>query len=469
MNTNNNIDFAGRIPPNDPNAEKIVLSAMVQFSEHLESCLPLLSEECFYVHAHKDIFKAIYAIHKNNHTLDIASLIGQLNDTKRLEPVGGIQFVTDLVCFSPTVPNPEKVAKRLVYKKKQREMLSCLSQLLAEAYVNQENVPKWTDSVQQRIYGVSTENVDKKWSFDLNELSILLAQRLAGNIPPAPAPISYGLTDLDNSTNGGARPGELVIIAGRPGMGKSALALGIAQHITKNGHGVAYFSLEMQAEALLYRFVSSYAKVPSSVIKSAVEGKPILRPGHADQIIESLIKFKEFPMQINEKPGISCSYIRSELRKFSVKYHPGKTLKAVFVDYVQLMNSDEKIESREQQVAGITRQLKEIAKEFNCVVYACAQLNRKSEERSDRRPQLSDLRESGAIEQDADVVLFPFRQAYAMRAQNGMQQTNKEEAEIIIAKQREGAPGTVKVCYVPRSSSFEDAEFEVKERGFEDE
>lgn len=452
------IDVAGRVPPHDANAEKTVISAITLDPMVAEEIMPKLKEEFFYVSAHRTIFKALKSLHDRQQTIDLGTLVSKLTDMGQLEPIGGVLFLSDMISFTATVANPSQVAQRIVDKAKQREMLLELQRCVAEGFSSQDDVPKFIESVQQRVYAVSNDVGNRKTSYELGELAYECNMQLAGLAPPSPPPEPFGLTALDKITSGGHRPGELVIVAGRPGMGKSAHVLGIASHLIQKEVGVAVFSLEMGKDSLFNRIIASMARVPTTVVKLAREGKAVLQPGDADRIMEMLQSFVGKPCRLDEKPGVTLSYIRAECRRFSTKYFPGKKLKTVIVDYIQLMRPDEQIESREQQISSISRGLKELAKEFECSVIACAQLNRESERRTNKRPQLSDLRESGAIEQDADMVLFPFRPQYAQRPEQNIPSNMAEEAEIIVDKQRDGSTGSVPVIYVPRIASYENCQ-----------
>jgi replicative DNA helicase len=434
-----------RIPPQNLEAEQNLLGALLIDDKAIIRVLEIIKPDSFYKQSHKDIFSAMLSLYKEEKPIDIISVSDFLLDKDRLEIIGGRQYVNDLAFSVFSSANIEYYSE-IVHK---NSILRSLVKLGAEiqelSYESKdtENVLNFASSSIGNIMNTSTvENKTFSFSDVVNDLyTELEIKEQNKNIFTG---VPSGFYDLDNLT-GGFDKGQYVIVAGRPSMGKTAFALNIATNISKKETNPALiFSIEMSKESLIKRIVSSETNINSMKLKNA---------GMISSEWESLAGFlgksHEYNLIINDKAGISVEEITAKSKEMHLKYGG---LSVIVIDYIGLIESKGKSkEIREQEVARISRTLKNLARNLQVPVIALSQLSRLCEARADKRPMLSDLRESGSIEQDADIVMFVYRDEYY----NPDKQDNKGKAEIIIAKQREGQAGvTVDLLFEGRTTTF---------------
>jgi len=427
---------AGRIPQHDLDAEAAVLSAMLLEQEAADLVIPILRAEHFYSEANRRIYEAALELVHEGKPIDVVTVAGRLRDKDRLAQVGGSAYLAGLVDAVPSVAHIETYAATIVDKARLRALCTLCQTVAAEAYGHRGPAAELIETAERGIFDLSSQDTSHDFvdigepvgaAFDhLMDLA-RRGERMVGQ--------STGFFRLDSKT-AGLHDGDLTIVAARPGMGKTSLVLDIAQHVAGLDvdplRGVAIFSLEMPKEQLAMRMMCSRASV--SVNR--------LRHGHIsgdewDRLALAANELRQMPIFILDKPGLTLIQLRSGLRKLiREKKRAGTLIRVVAVDYLQLMHGAGK--SREEVIAGLSAGLKEIAKEFELPVVALAQLNRAPETRGgkDKRPQLSDLRESGAVEQDADNVIFVYREDYYDKRTE-----KKDLAELIVAKQRNGPTG----------------------------
>ena len=436
-----------KLPPQSLEAEQSVLGGiLIDPKNSLDQVSDVLIDEDFYKPAHQKIYKAIRDVCKKSEAVDIVTVTNQLSEKNQLDLSGGASYLAEIIDKTPSSAHIESYAKIVRDKALLRALISKASNIIEKTYKqNFEDTQKFLDSVEAEIFSLShtkdtqplapAETIVKA---SIEKLQDLYAQKeeLTG--------ISSGFYDLDKLT-AGFQSGELIILAARPSMGKTALSLNMCLHgALKEKKKVAYFSLEMAKEQLMMRMLASVARISLSGIRV---GKI------ADSAWESLIhtasQISQSSVYIDDSSLISPFEIRSKCRRLKAR----TGLDMVFVDYLQLMGIKGSSESREREVAEISRNLKAVAKELQVPVIALAQLNRGVESRGDRRPLLQDLRESGSIEQDADTIMMLYREEYYDRENPHI----KGRAELIINKQRNGPTGKVDLHWEPKYGVFENA------------
>ncbi|MDZ7269987.1 MAG: replicative DNA helicase [candidate division KSB1 bacterium] len=437
-----------RVPPQSLEAEMAVLGAILLQEEALGKAIELLDEQAFYRLAHRKIFSAALALHQRNEPVDIVTLSNELAKRKELDEVGGSYYLTELVERVPSAANVEYHARIVLEKALRRRLIEVANEISTQAYEGEEQAYELIDQAEQKIFRLAERRLRRGFeSIDriMHETFDVVEQfhRRHGGVTGVPT----GFTRLDELT-AGLQNSELIIIAGRPSMGKTAFALNIAHHAAINaGVTVGIFSLEMARHQLALRMLCTAARVDQHLVRTgrlADEDWPrlSLAVGH----------LAEAPIFIDDTPAISVLEIRAKARRLKAQYNLG----LLIIDYLQLVRGPSQAENRQQEISMITQSLKALAKELNIPVVALSQLSRAVETRAgDRRPILSDLRESGAIEQDADVVLFLYRpEVYRAPEQEGT-------AEVIIGKQRSGPTGTVNLTFVKEYVMFANPAAEV--------
>lgn len=427
---------AGRIPQHDLDAEAAVLSAMLLEQDAVDLVVPILQPEHFYSDANRRIYEVAVELHAEGKPIDVVTVAGRLRERERLAQVGGSAYLAELVDAVPSVAHVETYAETIVDKAKLRALCTLCQTVAAEAYGHRGPAAELVEQAERGIFELSSQDKNQDFvpigepvaeAFDQLMDLAKRGERMVGQ--------ATGFWRLDAKT-AGLHDGELTIVAARPGMGKTSLVLDIAQHVAgldvEPLRGVAVFSLEMPKEQLAMRLMCSRASVSLNRLR---HGK--ISGEEWDRLAMAANDLRALPIFILDKTGLTLSKLRSALRKLiREKKKLGILIRVVAVDYLQLMHGTGK--SREEVIAGLSAGLKEIAKEFRVPVVALAQLNRAPETRGgkDKRPQLSDLRESGAVEQDADNVIFVYREDYYDK------QTDKKDlAELIVAKQRNGPTG----------------------------
>lgn len=433
-----------RIPPQNIEAEQSILGGLMLEQEAWDEIAEYVNEEAFYKPAHRKIFAAIRELNRQSMPTDLITISNYLMDKQELETIGGPTYLAEIMDQTPSTANIATYAKIVQEKALLRKVIQSSQSFIERAYSQDfENVDGFLDSVEAEVFAVA----EQKSTTGLVEASDLVKASLEKlewlyTMKAKVTGISSGFIDLDDMT-AGFQPGELIILAARPSMGKTAFSLNLCMNAAmKDKKNVAYFSVEMGKEQLMIRMLSIAAKVQLSDMRIGnISDKDWPR------LINTAANLSEAGLFVDDTAGISPFEIRAKARRLKAKYG----LDMIMVDYLQLMSMKQKIESREREVAEISKMLKAIAKELQVPVIALAQLNRGVEGRSDRRPMLSDLRESGSIEQDADVIMMIYREDYYERDNPDV----KGMSEIIIAKQRNGPTDTVKLRWVAEYGIFE--------------
>jgi replicative DNA helicase len=430
-----------KLPPQNVEAEQSVLGAVLLDNHAVNRAMELLTPEDFYKEAHRRIFKAIIELNDRNEAIDLVTLTEVLRSRNDLEGVGGAAYLTELVNAVPTSANISHHAKIVHEKSLLRQLVQTSTEIATRGYESTERIEELLDYAEQRIFGISDTKMKSpfhpireivKESFEMIERRYEQKENVTG--------VPTGIPELDNLT-AGLHPGDLIIVAGRPSMGKTAFALNIAQHAAiEKRLPVAIFSLEMAREQLAIRMLCAEARVDAHKLRSGYLGA-------ADwpKLTAAAGRITEAPIFIDDSAALSVLELRAKARRLS----RDQNLAVIIVDYLQLMRGRGTADNREQEISEISRSLKALAKELRVPVIALSQLSRAVESRTDRRPQLSDLRESGAIEQDADVVMFVFREEVFKPTEE-----NRNMAKIIISKQRNGPTGDVDVVFLKEYTRF---------------
>ena len=440
----------GKVPPQAVDLEEAVLSALLLESDAYSLVGDMLEPETFYKKSHQKIFHAIRELFVQDRPVDLLTVTDYLQSTGELDEVGGMASLSSLSSKVASAANVEFHVKILVQKYLKRQMITSCTELQNMAYDDSVDVQDLIDRAQKRVFDMADTNIRK----DTQEASPLLAQAL-DNIKKASENVTgingvpSGFTELDKNTHGW-QPSDLVIIAARPAMGKTAFVLSMAKNIAVDQKiPLAIFSLEMSGVQLMYRMLSCQAELESEKLKTGQ-----LAEQEWIHLNNSAKVLSNSPIYIDDTAGLSILELRSKCRMLKNKYD----IKMVIVDYLQLMTAGADMRgNREQEVSMISRQLKIIAKELNITMIALSQLNRGLESRQDKKPILSDLRESGSIEQDADMVIFIHRpEVYNKSGVDGNGLSQKGLAEIIIAKHRSGSIGEIKMRFRGQYTQFVD-------------
>lgn len=432
----------GKIPPNDTEAEQAVIGSMLTDKDAVIAAIESLREEDFYREDNKAIYSAILNLYNRSEPIDIITLKSELSAMGKLEAVGGLEYIASLPDKVPTTANAGQYIKIVEEKSTLRSLIKTANELIELGYDPTQEVEQVMDSAEKRIFEVMQKKNQKGYSsikdilvdtFTQLEQLYNQKQHITG--------VPTGFADLDYRT-AGLHPSDLILVAARPAMGKSAFALNIATNAALRANvPVAIFSLEMSKDQLVNRMLCSEAMVDSNKVRT---GK--LDEEDWTKLAEAIGPLSEAGVYIDDTPGISVMEIRTKCRKLKME----KNIGLVVIDYLQLISgSNKRNGSREQEISEISRSLKVLAKELNVPVIALSQLSRAVEQRDDHRPMLSDLRESGAIEQDADIVMFLYRDDYYNK-----ESAEKDIAEVIIAKQRGGSTGTVKLYWMGNYTKF---------------
>ena len=432
-----------RVLPHSIEAEQAVIGAMLMDKEAILTSSEIVSGDDFYQTAYGVIFEAIVEIYNEGKPVDLITLQTRLKEKDVPAEISSLEFVRDLVAAVPTSANVKYYAEIVSEKAMLRRLIKLNEDIENMCYLGKEPMEAVLEITEKKVF----ELVQKRNTGDfvpikqvvLNALDkIEMASKNAGSVTGIPT----GFLDLDYKT-AGLQPSDLILVAARPSMGKTAFVLNIAQHVAfKANKSVAIFSLEMSKEQLVNRLFALEAQVDAQSLRTGN-----LKDSDWEKLIESAGTIGRSNLIIDDTPGISISELRSKCRKYKLEHG----LDLIIIDYLQLMTGrvGGRSESRQQEISEISRALKGVARELNVPVIALSQLSRAVEQRPDHRPMLSDLRESGAIEQDADVVMFIYRDDYYNKDTE-----LKNIAEIIIAKQRNGAIGTVNLTWLPQYTKF---------------
>ena len=436
-----------RIPPHSVEAESSVLGGLLLDNQAWDRVGDLLVDRDFYRYEHRMVFGAISTLVNASKPADVITVFEQLQSLGKADEVGGLAYLNSLAQYVPSASNIRRYAEIVRERSILRKLVSASDEIATNAFNPQgKPVAKILDEAEQKIFNIGEEGSRMKQGFQgMDTLVVELldrVQEMADN-PMDITGVPTGFYDLDRMTSG-FQAGDMVVLAARPSMGKTALAINIAEHVALNeGLPVAVFSMEMGASQLAVRIVGSIGRIDQTHLRT---GK--LTDEEWPRLTEAIEKLRNVSLHIDETPGLTTSELRANARRLARQC--GK-LGLIVVDYLQLMSgSSSDGENRATELGEISRGLKMLAKELQCPVIALSQLNRSVETRTDKRPMMSDLRESGAIEQDADVIMFIYRDDYYNK-------DSKEPgvSEIIIGKQRNGPTGTVKLAFIKNLTRFE--------------
>jgi replicative DNA helicase len=434
-----------KLPPQSIEAEEAVLSAILIDNSTLLDVIEIVSPDDFYRSAHKKIFTCIKALFSKNEPVDLITLVNALREQGCLEEIGGASYLSFLIDSIPVAVNPPHYAKIIQDKSSLRRLIANSNEIIRQCYESSKDLDSVIEYSERTIFEIS-EQKDRQAFHSISkiiELNIDALEERQGNHALVTG-VPTGFSRLDQLT-AGFQKSDLIIIAARPAMGKTAFALNLARNAAILGDvPVAIFSLEMSKEQLSMRMLCAEARVDSSKIRSG-----FLNGDDWNKLTNAAGVLTDAPIYIDDSPDISATTIRTKSRRLKMD----KNLGLIIIDYLQLMRGSAQTERRDLEISEISRSLKILAKELNIPVIALSQLNRKLEERSDKRPQLSDLRESGALEQDADVVSFIYRDEVYNKDENN---PNRGTAEIILAKQRNGPTGTLMLTFLNSYTRFEE-------------
>jgi len=442
-----------RVPPQNIEAEMALLGSMLLEEDAIAQATETIRESDFYKDSHKKIFASILRLYQQGRSVDLVTLTDLLKKEGTLEEIGNVSYLTTLASFVPTAANVEHYVRIVREKSVLRSLIHIATHIATSCYDGAEETNLLLDKAESMIFDVAMHGSPQTFtpikdlvrdSFETIETLYQRKVHVTG--------VSTSFADLDART-AGLQPSDLIVLAGRPSMGKSSLAMNIAEHAAlEEKKGVAVFSLEMSKEHLVLRMLCSHAKVDIQKVRTGFvpeKAWPELSTA-AGKLAESVIF-------IDDSPDISALELRAKARRLKARYD----IQLVVVDYLQLMRAHTKTDNRQQEISEISRSLKALARELHIPVVAVSQLSRAPERREDFRPRLSDLRESGAIEQDADLVLLLFREDYYKNLP--MDDPNRGTAELIIAKQRNGPTDTLRLAFLKEFSRFENLSRRVSE------
>ncbi len=436
-----------RVPPHSNEAETAVLGAMMLDKDAASEAIRTLTAEAFYRENHRLIFEAMLSLSENNQPIDLITLNEELRRSDALKKIGGSHYLAELSRRTPTSANIKHHARIVFEKALKRRMISAAMQILGGCYSETTDAFEELDTAEQTIFEIS-ESRNRTSSNSMDELSKetlkfieeMSVRRAEGGVVGVPT----GVIRFDRET-GGLQKSSLVILAARPSMGKTSLAMSIARNAAViDKKSVAFFSLEMAARDLMIRLISAEAKVNAQNI---FQGN--LRQEHWQQIVSTIHRLYNAKIYIDDTPALSIMDLRARARLLKRE----RGIELIVVDYLQLMHAQ--AESREREVSTISRGLKQLAKELNIPIVALSQLNRSVEGRTDKRPMLSDLRESGSLEQDADMVMFVHRPEYYGITVDEDNMPTQGIAELIVGKNRNGPTFTAKMAFVQDFARFE--------------
>ena len=430
------------VPPNSVEAEVSVLGAMLQDSIAVQRATEQLKPEDFYQPEHRELFQVMADLNRRQAPIDLTTLQAELSRKGTLEGVGGLRYLMKIVSDVPTAANVHSYIAIVREKSILRRLINACSTISKDSYSQQKEVPAILSDAEKAIFDIVMNQHEGEALKPISEVivntldQIQELDRLKGEIAGVPT----GFIDLDRLLTG-LHPGELIVVGARPAMGKTSFAMNVAEHAALNkGKVTAVFTLEMPREQIAMRMLCSDARVDMQRVRRGT-----LRDEDWEKISKTLGPLTAAPMYIDDTAAITPTQLRSRCRQLKMD----KGLDLVVVDYLGLMRADGKTENRQLEVSEISRQLKAIALELKIPIVACAQLSRANKDRIDKRPMLSDLRDSGSIEQDADVVMFLHREEYYNK-----ETEDKNIGEVIVSKQRSGPLGTVKLAWLSEYTTF---------------
>lgn len=432
-----------KVPPQNIEAEQSVLGGILIENSALNRVLEILTHEDFYRDCHQRIFQALVDLSEKNEPADLITLTNKLKNSNLLDEVGGPSYLASLIDMVPTAANIEYYARIVKEKATLRKLIDVATQIITQSYRDGGDIDGFLDEAEQAIFRISEHKVRPsfypmkevvKESFKTIEKLYEKKELITG--------VPSGFKDLDRMT-AGFQNSDLIIVAGRPSMGKTSYCLDIARYAAlETGIPVAIFSLEMSKEQLALRMLCSEARVEAQKLRTG-----FLKESDWPKLTLAAGNLADAPIFVDDSPAMSILELRAKARRLKAD----RNLGLIIIDYLQLMRGRGRFERREQEISEISRSLKALAKELSVPVIAISQLSRRTEERPRQRPQLADLRESGAIEQDADVILFVYREEVYRE-----DPANEGVAEIIIGKQRNGPTGTIKLAFQKEFTTFKD-------------
>lgn len=437
--------FIKKIQPHSAEAEQSVIGSMIMDRDAIITASEILNADDFYQHQYGVLYDAMIELFQEGKPVDLITLQSKLKEKEVPPELCSLEFISDLIRSVPTSANVKYYATIVSEKALLRRLIKVTEGITNMCYLDKEKVDAVLEQTEKEVFSI----VQNRSSGDFVSIKDIVIKSLdsieaASKSKGSVTGIATGFYDLDYKM-AGLQPSDLILVAARPSMGKTAFVLNIAEYVAvRNKITTAIFSLEMSKNQLVNRILSMNSKVDSQAIRSGE-----LNDEDWAKLMESARTVGESGLIIDDTPGISITELRSKCRKFKLEHNLG----LIIIDYLQLMSGGKKSESRQQEISEISRSLKALAREVNCPVIALSQLSRAVEQRPDKRPMLSDLRESGAIEQDADVVMFIYRDDYYNH--------DSEDAgisEIIIGKQRNGPTGTVKLAWLSQFTKFANLE-----------
>ncbi|MDH5598738.1 MAG: replicative DNA helicase [Cyclobacteriaceae bacterium] len=443
----------GKLPPQALELEQAVLGALMLEKEALTEVIDILKRESFYSEPHKEIYQAIVDLFNNAEPVDMRTVVARLRKNGKLEVAGGAYYIAELTSRVSSAANIEYHARIVTEMSIKRELIRVASEIHHMAYEDSTDVFELLDKTEQSLFEISESNIKKNY----DNMRTLMGQAIKEleqrkNHKDSLTGVPSGFSSLDRVTSGWQNS-DFVIIAARPGMGKTAFVVSALRNAAVNfNHAVAIFSLEMSSVQLVNRLISAEAELESEKIK-----KGTLADHEWHQLVDKTRKLAESPIFIDDTPAISILELRAKCRRLKAQ----NDVRLIVIDYLQLMSGDSSGGggNREQEIASISRALKGIAKELNVPVIALSQLSRAVETRGgEKRPQLSDLRESGSIEQDADIVMFLYRPEYYGLTEDSNGMPTAGMAEVIVAKHRNGSLETVPLKFIGKFTKFADAD-----------
>ena len=431
-----------KVPPQNIEAEMAVLGSLLIDEAAVSAAIEFLDVDSFYKDIHRRIFEAILDLYNANKAIDLITLTDELKRKSMLEEIGGVSFLTALANSVPTAANINHYISIVKEKSTLRALITNSTRIVSSCYEGEGNIDEIVDNAEKLIFEVRDRRPRANF-FHLKEIikdsieKIDMLYQKKSHVTGIPT----GFIDFDLKT-AGLQPSDFIVIAGRPSMGKSALAISIAEYASvAEKVPLVIFSLEMSKEQLVQRMLCAHARVDAHKVRTGY-----LAPSDWPRLTAAAGKLSEAPIFIDDTPAISVMELRAKARRFKAQ----QDIQLIILDYMQLMRGSGNPDSRQQEISDISRALKELARELRVPVVAISQLSRAVESRADHRPQLSDLRESGAIEQDADVVVLILREDYYNPTSD-----NQGMAEIIIAKQRNGPVGSLRLAFIKEYTRFE--------------
>ncbi len=434
-----------KLPPQNIDAEQSVLGGILIDNAAMHKVMEILSLDDFYRESHRKIFDALINLSEKDEPADLITVTNELRKGNQLEVVGGASYVASLIDSVVSAANIEYYARIVKEKSILRKLIETSTDIITQSYEDQTDVETLLDEAERSVFEISQNKVKPSF-YPIREIvkeSFKTIERLYEKkelITGVPS----GFKDLDQKT-AGFQPSDLIIVAGRPSMGKTAFCLNLAQYAAiEKRIPVAIFSLEMSKEQLVIRMLCSEANVEATRLRTG-----FLTQSDWPRLTLAAGHLSDAPLYIDDSAALSVLELRAKARRLHAEYGLGM----IFIDYLQLMKGRAKAESRQQEISEISRSLKALAKELRIPLVAVSQLSRRTEERQGMRPQLSDLRESGAIEQDADLILFIYRDEVYNRSEDN---PNRGKAEVIIGKQRNGPTGKVELAFLDKITTFKD-------------